>query len=141
MESRVCLAVSQASHSYLVLSKFLGRRSTKAWQRAKSENMERSFCERNFVSGPTMATILAVRGQLMGQLRASGFVRARGGSDIRDLNANSDNWAVVKAALCAGSYPNLLRVDRERQQLVAQCVFQLLACRFSALCFPWYLVS
>ena len=60
-----------------------------------------------------------VRTQLLGQLRASGFVRARGGGDIRDLNSNSENWAVVKAALCAGLYPNILRVDRERSQLTS----------------------
>ncbi|XP_050044993.2 3'-5' RNA helicase YTHDC2-like [Dermacentor andersoni] len=90
------------------------------WQKARAENSEHYFCERHFVSGATMSTALAVRGQLLGQLRASGFVRSRGGGDIRDLNTNSDNWAVVKAALCAGSYPNLLRVDRERRQLVAQ---------------------
>ncbi|KAL1420950.1 hypothetical protein MTO96_004318 [Rhipicephalus appendiculatus] len=90
------------------------------WQKARAENSEHYFCERNFVSGATMSTALAVRGQLLGQLRASGFVRSRGGGDIRDLNTNSDNWAVIKAALCAGSYPNLLRVDRERRQLVAQ---------------------
>lgn len=60
------------------------------------------------------------RTQLLGQLRASGFVRARGGGDIRDLNTNSENWAVVKAALSAGCYPNLLRVDRERKVLVTR---------------------
>lgn len=44
---------------------------------------------------------------------SSGFVRARGSADIRDVNANSENWAVVKAALVAGMYPNLVHVDRE----------------------------
>jgi len=63
-----------------------------------------------------------VRTQLLGQLRASGFVRARGGGDIRDLNSNSENWAVVKAAMCAGLYPNILRVDRERNQLTSMYV-------------------
>ncbi|NWR24734.1 YTDC2 helicase, partial [Emberiza fucata] len=43
----------------------------------------------------------------------SGFVRARGGADIRDVNTNSENWAVIKAALVAGMYPNLVHVDRE----------------------------
>lgn len=40
-------------------------------------------------------------------------MRARGGGDIRDVNTNSENWAVVKAALVAGMYPHLVHVDRE----------------------------
>ena len=47
-----------------------------------------------------------------------GFVRARGGGDIRDVNLNSENWGVVKAALVAGMYPNLLHVDRESNALM-----------------------
>ncbi|NWI94243.1 YTDC2 helicase, partial [Pitta sordida] len=46
-------------------------------------------------------------------LLASGFVRARGGADIRDVNTNSENWAVIKAALVAGAYPHVVHVDRE----------------------------
>lgn len=40
-------------------------------------------------------------------------MRAHGGSDIRDVNLNSENWAVVKAALVAGMYPNLAHMDQE----------------------------
>jgi hypothetical protein len=47
-------------------------------------------------------------------------VRARGGGDIRDLNTNSENWAVVKAALCAGMFPNLIYVDRRKGDLITQ---------------------
>ncbi|UYV78742.1 YTHDC2 [Cordylochernes scorpioides] len=95
-------------------------RAFQAWQKARSEGYERSFCEKNFLSAPTLEMIVGMRTQLLGQLRASGFVRARGGGDIRDLNSNSENWAVVKAAVCAGTYPNLIRVDRERRQLITQ---------------------
>jgi len=73
----------------------------------------------------TATCCVICRTQLLGQLRASGFVRARGGGDIRDLNSNSENWAVVKAALCAGLYPNILRIDRERNQLTSVLVLQL----------------
>lgn len=65
-------------------------------------------------------TSVRSRTQLLGQLRASGFVRARGGGDIRDLNTNSENWAVVKAALCAGMYPNLMKVDQSQKRLITQ---------------------
>jgi hypothetical protein len=63
---------------------------------------------------------MGMRALLLEQLRASGFVRPRGASDIRDLNSNSENWAVVKAALCAGMYPNLIHVNREHMQLRTQ---------------------
>lgn len=47
------------------------------------------------------------------ELIVPGFVRAHGGSDIRDVNVNSENWAVVKAALVAGMYPKLAHVDQD----------------------------
>ncbi|KAM4878739.1 3'-5' RNA helicase YTHDC2-like isoform 2-T2 [Sylvia borin] len=87
-------------------------RAFQAWQKARSDGWERAFCEKNFLSQATMQIIVGMRTQLLGQLRASGFVRARGAADIRDVNANSENWAVVKAALVAGMYPNLVHVDR-----------------------------
>ncbi|KAM5193048.1 3'-5' RNA helicase YTHDC2 [Mantella aurantiaca] len=92
-------------------------RAFQAWQKACSDGWERAFCEKNFLSQATMEIIIGMRTQLLGQLRASGFVRARGGGDIRDVNTNSENWAVVKAALVAGMYPNLIHVDRENMVL------------------------
>uniref|UniRef100_A0A3P9P8H0 RNA helicase n=1 Tax=Poecilia reticulata TaxID=8081 RepID=A0A3P9P8H0_POERE len=92
-------------------------RAFQAWQKARSEGWERSFCERNFLSQSTMDMILGMRTQLLGQLRAIGFVRARGGSDIRDVNLNSENWAVVKAALVAGMYPNMVHVNKKTSLL------------------------
>ncbi|XP_072272182.1 3'-5' RNA helicase YTHDC2 isoform X2 [Pyxicephalus adspersus] len=88
-------------------------RAFQAWQKARSDGWERAFCEKNFLSQATMEIIIGMRTQLLGQLRASGFVRARGAGDIRDVNTNSENWAVVKAALVAGMYPNLIHVDRK----------------------------
>ncbi|XP_068034681.1 3'-5' RNA helicase YTHDC2-like [Anomalospiza imberbis] len=92
-------------------------RAFQAWQKARSDGWERAFCEKNFLSRATMEIIAGMRTQLLGQLRASGFVRARGGGDIRDVNANSENWAVIKAALVARMYPNLVHVDRESLRL------------------------
>ncbi|KAF6017324.1 YTHDC2 [Bugula neritina] len=54
-----------------------------AWQKARADGIEKSFCEKNFVSSATMEMILGMRSLLLGQLRASGFVRARGAGDIR----------------------------------------------------------
>lgn len=97
-------------------------RAFQGWQNARASGKERAFCEQNFVSAAIMEMVVGMRTQLLGQLRASGFVRSRGPGDIRDLNSNSENWAVVKAALTAGLYPNLIRVDREHLQLRTQYV-------------------
>uniref|UniRef100_A0A8C4NMV1 YTH domain-containing protein n=1 Tax=Eptatretus burgeri TaxID=7764 RepID=A0A8C4NMV1_EPTBU len=87
-------------------------RAFQAWQKAYAEGWEQAFCERNYLSQGTMEMIVWMRAELLGQLRASGFVRAHGPGDIRDLNVNSDNWAVVKATLVAGLYPNVAHVNR-----------------------------
>ena len=36
------------------------------------------------------------RSLILGQLKTMGFIRQRGSSDMRDLNTNSGNWAIVK---------------------------------------------
>lgn len=45
---------------------------SQAWQKARSDGWERSFCEKNFLSQGTMDMILGMRTQLLGQLRAIG---------------------------------------------------------------------
>jgi len=72
-----------------------------------------------------LVVVLLCRSLLLGQLRASGFVRARGAGDIRDLNTNSDCWAVVKAALCAGTYPNIMKVDRGSSEFNTEYVINI----------------
>ena len=54
-----------------------------------------------------MESIFYGRSLILGHLRASGFVRAKGPGDIKDLNVNTENWAIIKAALTAGLYPNV----------------------------------
>ena len=93
-------------------------RAFQAWQDAKAEGWESNFCQQNFINPAAMDMIVGMRSQLLGQLRASGFVRTRGASDIRDLNSNSEHWAVVKAALAAGLYPNIAYLDKIRQRIV-----------------------
>ncbi|XP_075918738.1 3'-5' RNA helicase YTHDC2-like [Petromyzon marinus] len=95
-------------------------RAFQAWQKACAGGSERSFCERSFLSRGTMEMIVGKRTQLLGHLRASGFVRPRGVGDIRDLNTNSEKWPAVKAALVAGLYPNVIHVDRTTQTLTTR---------------------
>lgn len=98
-----------------------------------------------------MEMITGMRGQILGHLRAQGFVRTKGmltfriilfkvnlililmysfgqvcldstlgSGDIRDLNQNSENWAVIKAALTAGAYPRIVKFNKETKRLSYQ---------------------
>ena len=44
----------------------------------------------------TTLSLLIHRSQILGQLKVAGFIRPRGAGDIKDLNSNSNNFAVVK---------------------------------------------
>lgn len=58
----------------------------------------------------TMEMIFGMRRQLLVQLRNLGLVRQRGAGDIKDLNSNSRNWAVIKTVIGSGLYPNFIKV-------------------------------
>ena len=53
-------------------------------------------------------------------MRTQQFVQPKGGGDIRDLNVNSENWAVVKACLVAGIYPNVAFFNNAHRELVTK---------------------
>lgn len=95
-------------------------RAFQAWQEARARKQQSYFCSTQYISAASMEIILGTRSQLLSQLRAAGFVRPRGAADLRDLNRNSDSWAVVKACLVAGLYPNLARVDRNASVMRSQ---------------------
>ena len=86
------------------------------WQQARAEKREKSWCREYHVNNTTMEMVVGIRNQVLAQLRASGFVRARGSGDIKSININSSNWSLVKACLMSGLYPNVIRVDRQAGQ-------------------------
>lgn len=46
-------------------------------------------------------------------------------NDVFPCASDSENWAVIKAALVAGYYPNTLRVDRPARRLIAREQFDV----------------
>ena len=104
---RMCALAEGSKSDHMTLL-----RAFQGWQLAKTEGREGAFCRKFGTSASTLEMVTGMRTQLLGQLRAVGFVKPKGPDDIRDLNKNSDNWAVVKAALTAGAYPSLARLDR-----------------------------
>ncbi|XP_054265562.1 3'-5' RNA helicase YTHDC2-like isoform X2 [Macrosteles quadrilineatus] len=108
------LAENTFSDHMLYLRLFQG------WQQSRWNNSEKIFCERLCVDSGRLELVTAYRAEVLSCLRALGLVKNRGNGDIRDVNSNSENWAVVKAALTGGLYPNLARVDRDHNVLRTQ---------------------
>lgn len=63
--------------------------------------------------------IYSLRTKILGQLRAVGFVKGKGPMNIRSLNANSENFTLVKAAITAGSgLGNMALFDEANLKLI-----------------------
>ncbi|KAJ8967966.1 hypothetical protein NQ317_007324 [Molorchus minor] len=77
----------------------------KKWQEEAHNGRLNDFCHRYFISHPTMNLILETRSQLLGQLRAAGFINQSIPMEVYNKNANC--WPLVKAIICTGLYPNL----------------------------------
>lgn len=88
-----------------------------SWQDARHSKSERNFCNKFLISSATMEMIVDIRSQLLAQLRATGFVRTRPPGDIRELNMNSNNWALIKAILTVGFYPNIAYVKKDSAKI------------------------
>ncbi|XP_058459570.1 3'-5' RNA helicase YTHDC2-like isoform X2 [Malaya genurostris] len=88
-------------------------RAFQKWNEVKPSMKERQFCNRFFLNSGTMDTISSLRSKILGHLRSVGLVKSYGSGNIQDINQYSDSWAVVKACLVAGLYPNVCRVDKE----------------------------
>lgn len=68
-----------------------------------------------------------MRTDLLGQLRACGFVHVKGHGDIKDLNVNSHSWALVKAVLFAALSNNVVKTNLDGD-LKARYVLYKLYC-------------
>eukprot|EP00116_Pleurobrachia_bachei_P004128 sb/3464390/ len=106
LQARRRFSICSQSDHLCALKAFLG------WQKARANGWENQFCEKNFLSLARLEMIEGLRAQIIAQLRSMGFIRQKGGVDIRNLNDNSDKWYIVKACLVGGLYPRLARVDR-----------------------------
>jgi hypothetical protein len=61
--------------------------------------------------------VCGIRAQLLGQLRAAGFVQNTGAGDLKDINSNSGNWALVKGILVSTLYPRVCAIDKQNKWL------------------------
>ncbi|KAG5463106.1 MAG: hypothetical protein BJ554DRAFT_1712 [Olpidium bornovanus] len=99
-----------------------------AWDRIRktvSRSELRQFCEsrllgfsQNFLSTQTLFEIYDLRRQYLDLLRDLGFAPWKSQGQAKDdedrLNANAANLKLVKAAICAGLYPNVARIQHPK---------------------------
>ena len=80
-----------------------------AWTeiRQRGRRFESEFCRDNFLSMQTLNQVRELRTQYSNLLKDIGFAsRGHGSSE----NSNAKNLQIIKAALCAGLYPRVVKV-------------------------------
>ena len=89
------------------------------WEKSSlfNDRVVRDFCQKNYLSSATFEMVVGIRAQLLGQLRSCGFVQPKGSNDVKSLNVNSDNWALVKGILASTLYPNICGIDIKNKSL------------------------
>ncbi|CAH0552749.1 unnamed protein product [Brassicogethes aeneus] len=98
-EKRRALIEDVPSDHLIYLKAFL------KWQEECQKGRGYEFCREYFISKSTMESILETRRQLLGQLRAGGFIPQS--NSLSDYNKYADSWPMVKAAISSGLYPHL----------------------------------
>ncbi|CAB3376910.1 Hypothetical predicted protein [Cloeon dipterum] len=99
---------------HLVLSE-----AVRLWEQADATGDGGRFCWTNFLSSSILVMIRRMKGQLAEHLMRMKFVDSTDPKDP-NLNINSKNYALIKAVVCAGLYPNiavLTKVRREKKVL------------------------
>uniref|UniRef100_A0AAV1SZW2 RNA helicase n=1 Tax=Peronospora matthiolae TaxID=2874970 RepID=A0AAV1SZW2_9STRA len=79
----------------------------------RGQGMKRGFCRDTGLSYDTMESILDLKQQYLQQLDNIGFYDS---SKRNDLDQNSDSPRIIKAALCAGLYANVVEVVYPEQK-------------------------
>lgn len=84
------------------------------------DRARKAFCVENGVSFERMRELGEVRKQLAQALAGIGFIpSSRAAFDPRaSVNAQARSWRAVKAAVCAGLYPRVMRVRRPMEKFV-----------------------
>ncbi|CAN0418977.1 unnamed protein product [Discosporangium mesarthrocarpum] len=99
-----------------------------------------AYCRENGLSSERMKELGDVRQQLAQALAGIGFVPdARGAFDPSStVNAQARSWRVVKAAVCAGLYPRVVRVQRPMERFVDLVGLGAVAARHTAKEFQFF---
>lgn len=91
------------------------------WTSAKNDGWgsENEYCQANFLSRETLSGIEASRTDYLKILVDLGFLPTFADYNVTGhLNANANSVRVVKALICAGFYPNIVRVHHPEKTYV-----------------------
>ncbi|XP_015113650.1 ATP-dependent DNA/RNA helicase DHX36 [Diachasma alloeum] len=83
--------------------------AVRQYERALRSRNAGRFCSENFLSWNTLKLLVDMKGQFARHLYDMKFLESEDPSDERS-NRNSHNFAMIKAIVCAGLYPNIATV-------------------------------
>ncbi|XP_059476225.1 ATP-dependent DNA/RNA helicase DHX36 [Neocloeon triangulifer] len=95
---------------HLVLSEAM-----RLWEQADTRGEGNSFCRRNFLSLNTLNMLHRMKSHLAEHLQKMKFVSSSDPKDP-DFNIYSKNYALVKAVVSAGLYPNIAILNKVRKE-------------------------
>lgn len=75
--------------------------------KAVSQGRESDWCNQNHIALPVIELVEKTRYHLLMELIKSEVYS----QNWNEANKNSENWAVIKAAITAGLYPNVLKKE------------------------------
>ena len=77
------------------------------WEREERRGGGFDFARRHYLSAPTLRMVSKIKSQYRELLRDASLLP----ENEQFADRNSGDWSIVKAALCAGLYPNLVRLS------------------------------
>lgn len=116
--ARLNFAGSSKSDHLAIVSAYEG------WNVARRDGwkQEVEYCNANFLSRESLVQMEASRTDYLKMLADIGFCSWSGKRDssslLNDLNVNSYNVRVVKSVICAGFYPNIVRVRHPEKKYI-----------------------
>eukprot|EP00026_Physarum_polycephalum_P000677 Phypoly_transcript_00678.p1 GENE.Phypoly_transcript_00678~~Phypoly_transcript_00678.p1 ORF type:complete len:1395 (+),score=271.52 Phypoly_transcript_00678:28-4212(+) len=106
-------AVGKSDHLTLL-------KAYRGWQNARAEKTDQVYCQKFFLDSNTLRNIYDMKRQFVELLSEIGFMpphlletskdKSKNISGGEYFNTNAESIKLIKAVLCAGLYPNVLRV-------------------------------
>ena len=85
---------------------------------AGDSHAAQQFCRAHYLNDKTLDTILDIKQQFVQLLWEQNFLETESNLDPNaNINSNQDSLDLVRAVITAGLYPNLLRIEQDRDNI------------------------